>query len=83
MGLINALLIEEAKHASALLTDVSDWLYQVQQDIFATHLSSRAFNQLRTEEQLGYAAGGFAGNNAVEPRGVKSNYFMSDLDTLK
>lgn len=33
VGLINALLIEEAKHASALLTDVSDWLYQVQQDI--------------------------------------------------
>ena len=23
------------------------------------------------------------GNNAVEPIGVKSNYFMSDLDTLK
>ena len=28
--------------------------------LLAAHLSNRAFNQLRTEEQLGYAAGGFA-----------------------
>ena len=29
-------------------------------ELLAAHLSNRAFNQLRTEEQLGYAAGGFA-----------------------
>ena len=29
-------------------------------ELVSAHLSSRAFNQLRTEEQLGYAAGGFA-----------------------
>ena len=29
-------------------------------EVLAAHLSNRAFNQLRTEEQLGYAAGGFA-----------------------
>jgi len=29
-------------------------------EILGSHLANRAFNQLRTEEQLGYAAGGFA-----------------------
>lgn len=33
---------------------------QAKADVVAAHLSNRAFNQLRTEEQLGYAAGGFA-----------------------
>jgi len=33
---------------------------QAKAEVVAAHLSNRAFNQLRTEEQLGYAAGGFA-----------------------
>jgi cob(I)alamin adenosyltransferase len=49
VGLINALLIEEAKHASPLLTDVSDWLYQVQQDIFAIGFAMSNASQLRDD----------------------------------
>ena len=33
---------------------------QAKGELVAAHLSNRAFHQLRTEEQLGYAAGGFA-----------------------
>ena len=33
---------------------------QARGELLSSHLSNRAFNQLRTEEQLGYAAGGFA-----------------------
>lgn len=49
IGLVNALLLNNTAPSTVLFKDLSNWLYQVQQDIFAIGFAMSNASQLRSD----------------------------------